>query len=197
MRKKIICIIVCTLLITILPPTLSAAEKSTDPQITDDQNDTALPGLDIRSAWFYENPDEPHYLYTALEVQTICLKTNAVLTIRWHYNGKDYVSALDIYPYQKDIFRSGDPQKATYWQWIHIPQCEGTYDLNTNIFTWKIPKNTIGNPQKNDILTDTRATAVPAGLTSLIYFIMGRDYRDFAPNQQGTYGSNYQIQYTG
>jgi hypothetical protein len=197
MRKKIIYIITCTLLFTLLPPNISYAENTAEPQITDDQNDTPLPFLDIKSAWFYENPDEPQYLFTALEVQTICLKTNAVLTIRWNLNGKDYVSAFDIKAFQKDVFRSGDPKRATHWQWIHMPECEGTFDLTTNIITWKILKSNIGNPEKNDVLTNTRATAVPSGITSVLFFIMGRDYRDFAPNQQGTYGSDYQIQYTG
>jgi len=197
MRKKIIGLLVCTLLLTIIIPNLSLAGDPEDPEITDDLGDTNLPHLDIECAWFYENPDEPEYLFTAIKVKSINLKTNAVLSIRWNYNGKDYVSGFDTYTFQKDVFRSGDPKRGTHWQWINMPECEGTIDRNTNVITWKILKSNIGHPKKDDVLTNTRAAAVPSGLISLIYFLTGRDYRDFAPNNQGTYGLNYQIHYSG
>jgi hypothetical protein len=166
-----------------------------NPEIEDELNDTDLSFLDIESAWFYEKADAPEYLYTALKVKSLNLKTNAVLSIRWNYNGKDYVSGFDTYRFQEDVFRSGDPKRASYWQWNSMPVCEGTTDQTTNIITWKVLKRNIGNPEKGDVLTNTRAAAVSGGYLSFIYFFTGNYFRDFAPNQQGTYGSDYIIQY--
>jgi hypothetical protein len=197
MQRKIgtLFLIQMLLLLAILPVSTLAGDPD-DPEITDDLDDTYMPHLDIKSAWFFENPDEPQYLFTALEVKSINLKANAVLSIRWSYKGTEYVSALDTYLFKKDVFRSGDPKQASHWQWIHLPKCEGTINQETNVITWKILKSNIGNPGKDDILTNTRAAAVPSGWISFIYFLTGRDYRDFAPNEQGMYGLDYQIQYT-
>lgn len=197
MDKNILCIVICGFLITTLFPltALVSAGDEENPEIEDELNDTDLPSLDIESAWFYEKANEPEYLYTALKVKSLDLKANACLSIRWSYDGKDYVSGLDTYKFQDPIFRSGDPKRASYWQWMHMPQCEGIANQSTNIITWKILKSNIGSPGKGDILTDTRAAAVPSFPTSFIYFFIGRDVRDFAPNEQ--YGLDYVIQYGG
>ena len=75
--------------------------------------------------------------------------------------------------------RSGDPKRACHWQWIHMPECDGTADRTTNVITWKILKSNIGNPEQGDVLTNTRAAAVPSGYASFMYFFTGRDFRDF------------------
>jgi hypothetical protein len=195
MKKKIVGLFVCMLLITTILPMTTLAGDPENPEIEDELNDTNLNSLDIKSAWFYEKADEPEYLYTALKLQSLNLKANACLSIRWNYNGKDYVSGFDTYKFQEDVFRSGDPKRASYWQWQNMPECEGTADQATNVITWKVLKSNIGNPEKGDVLTNTRAAAVPSGYTSFIYFFTGRDFRDFAPNEQ--YGLDYIIQYIG
>jgi hypothetical protein len=195
MKKKITGFFMCMLLtITILPQATLAGDPE-NPEIKDGLDDTYLPNLDIESAWFYEKSDEPEYLYTALKVKSINLKAEAVLSIRWCHNGKEYVSGLDTYLFQEDVFRSGDPKRATFWQWKKMPECEGIADQTTNIITWKVSKSNIGNPEKGDVLTHTRAAAVPGGFSSIICFFTNRDYRDFAPNEQYEYGSDYMIQY--
>ena len=197
MRKKIVGIIIFMLLITTILPMTALAGDPENPEIEDELNDTYLPFLDIVSAWFYEKADEPEYLYTALKVQSINLKANAVLSIRWSYDGKEYVTGFDTYIFQDDVFRSGDPKSASSWQWRNMPECDGTIDRTTNVITWKVLKSNIGNPEKGDVLTNTRAAAVPDGYSSFIYFLTGRDYRDFAPNTQDEYGLDYVIQYGG
>jgi hypothetical protein len=58
MQKKIMGIFICTLLIiTILPITAIAGDEE-NPEIEDESGD-AFGHLDVLSAWFYENPDEP------------------------------------------------------------------------------------------------------------------------------------------
>ena len=63
MKKRILGIFVCMLLIiTILPMTGTVmAGDEENPEIEDEAGD-ALGYLDVLSAWFYENPDEPNYL---------------------------------------------------------------------------------------------------------------------------------------
>ena len=194
MRKKIVTIfLIQTLLFLIILPVSTLAGDHENPEIKDNPNDTDLPSLDIISAWFYEKYDEPTYLYTALEVQSLNLNLNAVFSIRWKYDLTEYVTGFNTYRFQNDVFRSGNPKKATYWQWNAMPQCEGTTDQATNTITWKVLKSTIGNPEKDDVLTMTRAAAVPGFPTSFLYFFLGKDFRDFAPDEQ--YGSDYIIQY--
>jgi len=193
--KKYLISIFCIILLGSFLPYIATGGDQDHPEIQDDIDDTDLPNLDIESAWFYEKNDEPEYLYTSLKIKELNPHANAVLTIRWSYNGKEYVSGLDTHKNRPDIFRSGDPQRATNRQWKAMPECTGIIDQETNIITWKIPKENIGNPEKGDMLTETRAAAVPGFPESFIYFILGRDYRDFAPSEQGVYGSSYTIQY--
>jgi len=195
MKIKIVGLFVCMLLVTTILPITAMAGDPENPEIEDELNDTYMSSLDIVSAWFYEKADESEYLYTSLKVQSINLKANACLSIRWIYNGKEYVSGFDTYIFQDDVFRSGDRKTASHWQWIHMPECEGTADRTTNVITWKILKSNIGNPKQGDVLTNTRAAAVPSGYSSFIYLFTNRDYRDFAPNTQDEYGLNYVIQY--
>ena len=164
-------------------------------EITDIIGDTDLGLLDIESAWFYENPNEPEYLFTALKIKDLKVSFNAVFSITWMYNKEEYVSGLDTFFYREKVFRCGLRQRATYWQWKSMPECEGNFDTETCIITWKILKSNIGNPVKGDQLLQTRANAVPGFPISFLYFFTGRDYRDFAPDKFGEYGLNYVIQY--
>jgi hypothetical protein len=193
MKTKIVGLFVWMLLTTTILPLTALAGDPEHPEIKDELNDTPLPFLDIVSAWFYEKADEPQYLYTALQLQSLNLKANAVLSIRWSYDGNEYVTGFDTYIFQQDVFRSGNPKNANYWQWRNMPECEGTVNRTTNVITWKVLKSNIGNPEKGDVLTNTRAAAVSGGYTSFFCFFTGRDYRDFAPNEQ--YGLDYVIQY--
>ena len=84
---------------------------------------------------------------------------------------------------------------------------KGTYDKSTGIITWKIPKDIIGNPEPNDILTKTWSNAFQRyGILGLMGFsrpIIGMFFLkffnnslwDFAPNNSDEYGLNYIIQY--
>jgi len=195
LMKKIIIILTSFLLFTPFFVMGNVVGIDDPPEITDDINDTDLPNLDIESAWFYENPDEPEYLYTAIKLQSLNVKMSACISISWSFNGKEYVCGFDIYSWKENVFRSGDPKRATYWQWTSMPECEGQTDFDTHIITWKIPKENIGSPTQGDVLSETRAAAVPGYPLSLVYFFTGRDYRDFAPNEQDTYGLEYIIKF--
>ena len=197
MKRKIIGIFVCTLLITtILPITVTVfAGDEENPEIVDDTGDTNMGFLDIESAWFYEKTDEPDYLFTALKIKDLKEAFNAVFSISWAYNGVVYVSGLTTFYYKDKEFRGGLRQRATYWQWKSMPECIGVFDQNNDIITWKILKSNIGNPQKNEVLTNTESSAVAGFPLSFIYFFTGKDYRDFAPDLINEYGKDYVIKY--
>ena len=76
-----------------------------------------------------------------------------------------------------------------------MPECEGFIDAEEGTITWKILKNDIGSPKQGEVLTHTKANAVPGFPISVIYFFTGRDYRDFAPDNIEEYGLDYIIKY--
>jgi len=193
--KKIIGIFVCTLLITIIFPITVTASDETNPEIPDNLGDTRLSLLDIESAWFYEKEDEPEYLFIAMKILLLKENYNAVFSILFTFNGNDYAAGLNTFSFRDPIFRCGLPKHATYWQWNHMPKCEGLIDSEKNVIIWKIKKSSIGYPQPGDVLTNTKANAVPGFPLSLLYFILQFDYRDFAPDNFGEYGLNYVVQY--
>jgi hypothetical protein len=166
-----------------------------DPEIVDAVGDTSLILLDIEAAWFYEKESEPEYLFTGMKINYLKEYYNAVFSIRWTFGDNDYVSGLNTYFQRSKVFRCGLPYQGRYWQWNRMPECEGTVDIENDVITWKILKSTIGHPQPGDVLTNTRAHAVPGFPISFIYFLMQHDFRDFAPDNPVEYGREYIIQY--
>lgn len=193
--KKIIGILVCTLFITIIFPINSIAGDQNDPEIVDNIGDTPLSLLDIEAAWFYEKADEPDYLFTAMKINFLKENYNAVFSICWSFDGKKYAAGVNTFYSRDTIFRCGLPKRATYFQWNRMPRCEGIFDTEEKVITWKILKSSIGNPQQGDVLTNTKANAVPGFPVSFLYFILRLDYRDFAPDNYDEYGLNYIVKY--
>jgi hypothetical protein len=193
--KKIIGILVCMLLITIILPINVTAGDQNDPEIVDNIGDTPLSLLDIEAAWFFEKADEPDYLFTAMKINFLKENYNAIFSIRWSFDGKEYAAGVNTFYLRDTIFRCGLPKRATYWQWNRMPTCEGIFDTQENVITWKIPKSSIGNPQPGDVLINTKANAVPGFPLSFLYFILRFDYRDFAPDNYDEYGLDYIVKY--
>lgn len=193
--KKIISIFICTLLITIIFSLAVSAGDEQNPEIVDEIGDTPLSLLDIESAWFYETQEEPDYLFVTMKILYIKERYNAVFSIRWSHNDIDYAAGVNTFTFRDTIFRCGLPKQATYWQWNRMPTCEGIIDSDEGKITWKIPKSSIGNPQPGDILTNTKANAVPGFPISFLYFLLQFDYRDFAPDSYDEYGQDYKIIY--
>jgi len=192
--KKIFGILVCILLITTTLSATVMAGNEENPELVDELDDTDLDKLDINSVWFYEKSDEPEYLYIAMKIKNLNEKINAIFSVTWFYNGIKYVSGLDTFFYKEKVFRSSVYQRATHQQWKTMPECESIFDIDTNIITWKILKVNIGNPQRDSVLTKTRASAV-LGFPSSFLLFLSVDYRDFAPNNITDYGKDYTIKY--
>lgn len=195
MHRKIITILVSMLFIASIFSMMVIAGDEENPEINDNIGDSDLIFLDIESVWFFEEQENPEYLYISMKMNDLKNNFSAVLSVRWTFNDIVYVAGLDTFYFRDNVFRSGLRQRASNWQWTNMPESIGLFDMDTNIITWKILKSNIGNPQKGDVLTKTEASAVPGFPISLLYFFSGKDYRDFAPDTYGEYGLDYIIKY--
>jgi hypothetical protein len=193
------------LITTIFPLTFSVlAGSEEDPEITDELEDDVFDYLNIISAWFYEKAEEPEYLYTALKIKEINpyhLKQH--LTVHWDHNGIPCASGLHI-GYGQPWFSFAAGYGHGFWFQEHYQFIEGDYDKQTGIITCKIPKNIINNPQKGDILTNTKALTFQRFgfigrlgfdrffVSGLVTIIFGKTPWDGGPYD---YGRDYIIQY--
>jgi hypothetical protein len=206
MRRKLIGILVSTLFISTMFSVYVFAGSEEDPEIIDDDEDDVQDFLDIDSAWFYEKEEEPGYLYTALKLKSIdTTKTKQHLVVSWEYNGIHCSAGLYI-GYDEDWWFSYQAGYGHgFWFQEHYQEIEGEFDEETGIIICKTPKSYIKNPQKGDILTNTRAHAFQRFgfigmlgfdrwfIRSLIFIITGKSVSDFAPNDVP--GRDYVIQY--
>ena len=207
MKKKIIGIFVCMLLIsTILPITGTVfAGDEEDPEIVDEPEDDVFDYLDIISAWFYEKAEMPDYLFIGLKIKEIsALHLKQHLTVHWEYNGIECASGMHI-GYGKPWFDFSAGWGHGLWFKEHYQRIEGEYDEETGVIIMKIPKDIIKNPQQGDVLTNTYALTFERFgfigrmgfgrwfIQYLITLLAGKSTSDFAPNEG--YGREYTIQY--
>ena len=207
MRKKIIGFFVGMLIITTLVPSVLGGSRN-NPEITDKIGD-ARSYLDVKKAWFYEDPTTPEMLYTTIElVKPSGIPFKQHLVVSWKINGEYYASMLGIgynisnwFEYVSIIGRGsfGDPKPI-------ISVIDGTFNKTDGTVTCKIPKSTIGNPTPGDVLTNTRSQCFerfrfwgrlgfsPFFRNILFDQILGKwQVEDTAPDQG--YGNDYIIQY--
>lgn len=210
MKNKIVVIFVCMLFLTMSFSLSAIAGDKENPEIKDVTGD-ARSYLDIEKAWFYENENNPDFLYTTIKIvkpSTIPAKQH--LVIDWRMNGEYYASMLGVgydiginYPwlyYSAIIGRGqfGDPQPI-------ISQIEGYFNETDCTITCIIPKSTIGNPKPGDVLTNTfsqcfqrfgfwgRLGFAPRFRYTLFNLLGILPLEDTAPDIG--YGSDYIIQY--
>jgi hypothetical protein len=206
MRRKILTYLICMLFIGTIISVNVLAGSEEDPEIIDEEEDDIQGYLDIISAWFYEKEDEPDYLFTALKLNHIdTTKTKQHLIVSWEHKGIHCSAGLYI-GYDEDWWFSYQAGYGHgFWFQEHYQEIEGYFDEETGIITCKTPKSIINNPEKGDVLTNTRAHAFQRFgfigtlgfdrwfIHSLIYIITGKSASDFAPNDDP--GRDYIIQY--
>ena len=215
MKKKIVGLFVCMLLFTTILPITALAGDPENPEITDAIGD-ARAYLDIKKAWFYEDPSTPEILYTTIEItkpSSIPFKQHLVVT--WQMNGEYYASMLAIgyylnksrwFEYVSIIGRGqfGDPEST-------FSYIQGSFDTTKGTVTCIIPKSTIGNPKPGDVLTNTHSQCFerfglwgslgfsPFARNFLFEVILKKwQLEDTAPdpvNNEWVYGLDYIIQY--
>ena len=220
MKKKLIGVFVCLLMITTILPITAMAGDENDPEITDNLNDQfgalithlyrvrtiiarvllqmdSFDFIDIDSAWFYENESEPDVLYATLKIKD--LNTNpqrAIYSIHFTSNGVKYAVGSHLCNNEQNAscFVGVDKRINLNWK-----DAEATYDFVNNLITFKMNKTDIGDPQTSDPITKTFAwTALRFNFEPLsLLFSDGELVKDVAPfiENNDDYGRDYEILY--
>ena len=215
MKKKIIGLFVFMLLIiTILPITVMAGDEQ-NPEIVDETNDLfgifalkpnvynfftkskifnmeSFDFMDITKAWFYENPDKPDYLYTAIKLKNLdFINQRTIYAMHWEFEGKNY--AVGVHVYSNGVtkgFFAGETF-GIFNRYGPYNNASGSFDLDNDIVIFEIQKNVIGNPEPGDILTRTDAwTGLRFIFEPLTIPLGGEVAKDWSE-----YGSDYTIKY--
>ena len=206
MKKKLKNLIICISVIVMFQPmTMSViAGDESNPEITDDENDIIGPRgnivtnerynyLDIVSGWFFEKENEPDYLFASLKINNYGFRLNPMYFVNFNYGSYSY----DV-EFFNDILgilfaRAG----LVNWteEPYEIQPISHDVDLRNSIITFKIPKELIDNPKKDDKITHTYAwTTLQYGFIN--YYILKDFYfiwQDRGPDEG--YGKDYIIQY--
>lgn len=204
MEKKRIVLFVGLMLVCTIVPFNVIAEDENDPEIVDPEGDiigklVSYPQLfsllknwkiidfeswdfiDIVSAWFYERQSEPDFLYTTVKLKDLDLPNLRVIyTLRWMYDGSEYCCCTHV-------LDNGDRSLFSISSDYGSFTIDGSVDTDKNIVTFKIPKESIANPEPGDVLTNSyawvgvrfsRETLLTAaiGELALDYTEYGRDY---------------------
>jgi hypothetical protein len=220
LKRKNICILFSALILASLINYIVIAGDEENPEIIDDEEDLFgsfiehpirlkifqaigilkidnYDSIDIKSAWFYEESDNPDYLFGAIKINDLqIISQRAVYSIHWKYNGLPYAVGSHIYNNGKNSsFFVGLDKRFNF----NFKECEGNYNFENDIVTFKFKKEFVGNPKPGDILKYTWAwTAIRFNFEALtILFSDGELVKDAAPfildNNQ--YGENYIIKY--
>jgi hypothetical protein len=155
--------------------------------------------LDINSAWFYEDSDEPEYLFAFLKLKDLdVISQRAVYSIHWIYNGVRY--AVGSHIYNNGLNSSCMVGFDRHFNiFCNFKDAESYYDFENDIITFKFRKDYAGDLKQGDILTNTWAwTALRFNFEPMtILFSDGELVKDAAPfieNSQD-YGREYTIKY--
>ena len=205
MKEKFFPIIVFMLFLTLLFPSQVFAGDEENPEIVDEIEDDVINYLDIISAWFYEDAQQPEYLFIGVKVEELkIMPLKHKITVHWEYDDEECAAGLSI-GYDPDMFHHSAGWGHGLWFKEHYERVNGTIDEENGIVTFKIPKECIRNPQKGDVLTNTYAFSFERFgflgrlgfdrgiLRSILGTIIDQDLTDFAPNVG--YGADYVIQY--
>jgi len=195
MKGKIIAIFCISLMLAAVFQLTVTAGDEENPEIEDGQDDITGPfsslipaalfeDIDIISAWFFENSNQPDYLSVSLKVSKLkrCLFPTLYM-VNWTCGGVKYTLTYGIiglgFLSTAMISTSATEFSTTIYS---------SFDTNQNIITFIVPKEMIGNPRQGAALTNTEALGIQA---LPIVTIIG--WEDRAPNDG--FGNDYTIQY--
>ncbi len=199
-------IIILMLLIAILSPTLAIAGYEEDPEIVDESEDDIIPFLDIISAWFYGQIDQPDFLFIDLkleEISTMPFKQH--LTVHWELNGVECAAMMAVGYNNAEVVGFSAGYGHGFWFMENYLEIQGEYNDETGVIIMKIPKSFIKNPEKGDVLTNTYALTFQRFgfigrmgfdrpmIHNILFKFTGENRFDFAPNEG--YGRDYTIIY--
>ena len=172
MNKKIIGIFVCMLIsIVVFPFSVSAGDEN-NPEFEDEKDDIIIfeeyysyflnkffKSVDIISGWFFEESDSPDIIYISLKMGNLRLpRLFGIYAVVFVYNGTYYACGLRTHSkgdYFYELVGYIDGQGEHYKNLIGI----SSFDTESNIITWAVPKELIGNPQPGESIGSFYANA--------------------------------------
>ena len=168
MKKKILIISICTLLLLPVFSLNVIAGDPENPEVEDRIRDVLLFGLfpflpqfnfkyaDIISAWIYEESVSPDYLYMSLKIRDLedtTEKYDAIYVISWVFNSVTYSASVHIFPEGATSLIAGSTDEEGN-DYVDYVVCEGDIDSISDIISWIIPKDAIGNPSIGNKITN-------------------------------------------
>jgi hypothetical protein len=206
--KKIFSFIICLILISTIFSINSISNPIYDPEIKDEISDTLFRFIDIKSVRFYEDSDEPEFLFITMELNNLRSSWfGGLYQIEWIYEDEIYASFVSIGYRGNSIpkgFISGIYGRGTNNDLFEMPSCEGNINFETGIISWKIQKINIGNPKQGDILKEPWSKSCFSGIYGIMSFIryiplIAKDLAPTYTDEDGLnrfeYGKNYIIKY--
>ena len=167
MKKYGTSLICCIIVVGLLPQIVNAGDQN-NPEITDPEKDVLLFGqfmlpsvnrlldhVDVLSAWFSENPDEPTILYVTLKLQDVKqMRLMGIYGVAWFHDELEQ-AVITLFKHGKENMSGVQVQETTF---IPIKNLY-TIDEKENTITWAIPKEVIGDLKPGDTLTTPIATS--------------------------------------
>ncbi len=168
MAKKIISsVIIMPLLLASFSIIVSGGSED-DPEIVDRTLDVKLLGVipffpqmnyknaDWESVWFHELEDKPDNLYVSMKVRELESNSDTydfIYVIQWTSNNIQYGASIHLLPRGLTSYLAGilNEEGNDYTQYV---ECDGAFDEKTNIITWIVPKESIGNPMQLTKITN-------------------------------------------
>lgn len=215
MKKIIIFSIIAMLIVTMPLSTYVSAGNEEDPEIVDETNDLfgifalkpnvynfftklkifnmeSFDFMDITSAWFYENPDEPDYLYTAIKLKNLeLINQRTIYAMHWEFNNKNYAVGVHVFSNGETKGFFAGETFGIFNRYGPNHNASGIFDIENDVVLFEISKDVIGNPEPGDILTKTDAwTGLRFIFEPLTIPFGGEVAKDWAG-----YGTDYVIQY--
>jgi hypothetical protein len=168
MKKIIIILSICTLLLLPILSLNAIAGDPENPEVEDRMRDVKLFGLvpflpqfnfkyvDIISVWICEEENNQDYLYVNLKIRDLedtTDKYDAIYAISWTFNSATYSASVHILPDGATSLKAGSTDEERN-DFIDYVICEGNIDTTNDIINWIIPKNAIGNPWMDSKITN-------------------------------------------
>jgi len=174
MKKKVIgCVVVAILMVSAILPCVVMGGGPDDPEIEDNVFDVKFVGLwgfffqflvkhiDVVSAWFDEDSENPEYLTVCLQTRSLVERTEsfeALYKVNWFFNHERYGVILKIHP--DGIFAGFEAYKDLGNNEYERHECERIFDVEQGLITWRVAKELIGDLGLGDVLTTTSACAL-------------------------------------
>ena len=177
-----------------------------DPNIVDEE-DNLFDYIDAVAGWFYENEDEPDYLFVSMQLVDLTDHIGTVYAIHWEYEGLHYDVGLHNGIFIPRVNEKNwgchyyERNPLLFWRERHVSTWDettnsGVFDVDDDTITWKIHKDCIGDPQPGEALTDsyifTAHRISKVGLIPVFFIPFSFELSDSTPSSES---QDYVIKY--